>query len=215
LWGLHNLRSRRRRREQSAEIARKLLAYQSQYPGRPTWLIGHSGGGALALYSLLALPAAARITGAILLGPAIAPDFDLRPVLPRTERGVWCVSSWGDVWFLGLGTSLVGTFDGRHSPAAGMIGFARSAVDPASRAPAVNPRSSRAPRSAPDAEEPLLTAGGPPAAPEERGPRLYELPYRLRMSRCLNFGGHFGCAHRQFVAEWIAPILRGAPRPAT
>ncbi len=37
---------------------------------------------------------------------------------------------------------------------------------------------------------------------------LHECPYHMRMALRFNFGGHFGCTNRLFVAEEIAPILR-------
>jgi len=41
--------------------------------------------------------------------------------------------------------------------------------------------------------------------------RLRQIPYRLGMISQFNLGGHFGCMHRVFVAEMIAPILRETP----
>jgi hypothetical protein len=50
LWPLllFHLRASRRNRRQASLIAETVLAYQDAYPGRPVYLVGHSGGAALA-----------------------------------------------------------------------------------------------------------------------------------------------------------------------
>jgi hypothetical protein len=63
------------------------------------------------------------VTGAILLQPAISPGYDLSTALAHSERGIWNFRSILDVILDGIGTSLAGTSDGRHFPAAGMLGF--------------------------------------------------------------------------------------------
>ena len=113
------------------------------------------------------------LTGIVLLAPAMSSRYPCGAAIERTERGIWSFYSAGDVLFLGLGTLLLGTFDGVHWPASGCIGFAHR-------------------------------TGTSPAA--ER--RLRQIPYRLGMLSQFNLGGHFGCVHRFFVAETIAPILR-------
>jgi len=119
----HNLRSRKRHRIQSQAIAEKILAYQKSWPQRPVFLIGHSGGGGMALRTLEQLPLETTISGAILLGAAVSPGFDLRPALAHVDRKIWNMTSWADVFFLGLMTLAAGTLDGRHSLCAGMTGF--------------------------------------------------------------------------------------------
>lgn len=37
---------------------------------------------------------------------------------------------------------------------------------------------------------------------------LRQEPYRLEMSRSFNLGGHFGPVNRNFVARWVAPLVR-------
>ena len=39
--------------------------------------------------------------------------------------------------------------------------------------------------------------------------KLRQMPYRLGMIAEFNLGGHFGCVHRVFAAETVAPIVRG------
>ena len=118
-----NLRAFERNRSQARKIARKIMDYQDAYPGRPVHLVGHSGGGGVAILALEALPPNRKITAAILLGPALAPDYDLRRALKRTECGIWNYYSPYDVGFLRAGTMVMGTVDGRHTSAAGAVGF--------------------------------------------------------------------------------------------
>ena len=124
---VYHLRAWRRNLRQAARIADRIVAYQDQYPGQPVHLIGHSGGGALAVLILEALPTERRITTAILLGPAIAPRYPLQTALSRVERGVWNFWSPRDWFFLGAGTLLLGTLDGKITCSAGMIGFRKPA----------------------------------------------------------------------------------------
>jgi pimeloyl-ACP methyl ester carboxylesterase len=121
-----HLRARRRNRRKAETIARMIVDYQNDYPGRPVYLIGHSGGAALGVWVLEALPEDRAITAAILLGPALSPGYPLTPALERTTEGVWNFFSPFDLLFLALGTSLLGTFDGRHGVSAGSCGFRES-----------------------------------------------------------------------------------------
>ncbi len=120
-----NLRWSEHNRKQASRIAGKIITYQDTYPGRPVCLIGHSGGGGVAVLTLEALPAEHKIDHAILLAPALAPDHDLRRALSRTRSGIWHYYSKYDVGFLQAGTAIFGTVDGRHSRAAGAVGFVK------------------------------------------------------------------------------------------
>ncbi len=118
-----NLRDYWRNRHEARIVARKIVEYQARYPGRPVHLIGHSGGGGIAIMALEELPPRQQITSAILLAPAVAPDYDLRRALLRTRCGIWNYYSPYDVGFLRAGTMLLGTIEGRHTSAAGAVGF--------------------------------------------------------------------------------------------
>lgn len=120
---IYNLRSQRLHTRQSQKIQEKILAYQQRWPKRPVFIIGHSGGGAMALRVLADLPEKISISGAVLLGAAISPVFDYRPALQHVDRKIWNLTSVADVLFLGLLTVCAGTFDGRNSLSAGMVGF--------------------------------------------------------------------------------------------
>jgi alpha-beta hydrolase superfamily lysophospholipase len=179
---LRSLSVTQRHRVQADEIAAQVAAYRVRQPAAPVWLIGHSGGGAMSVLALERLSESTRADGAILLGPALSPGYDLRPALAHTTRGIWNFSSWGDVIFLVVGTLLFGTLDRRRSISAGASGF----------------RAHRA-EDVIDAEE------SAPAAPS---PRLIEVPWRREMLRHGNYAGHFGYVNRRFVRHWIAPIIQ-------
>jgi len=120
---IFNLRSRKLHQRQSEILREKIQNYQHRFPQRPVFLIGHSGGGGLTLRVLEGLPAQMSISGAILLGAAISPAYDLRPALGHVDRKIWNMTSLADVIFLGMLTLAAGTLDGRHSVSAGMTGF--------------------------------------------------------------------------------------------
>lgn len=117
------MRAETRNQRQARRVAQMIIDYQDKYPNRPVHLIGHSGGGGLAVLTLEALPPQRRIASAILLAPAIAPTYDLTRALRRTEFGVYNYYSRRDRGFLGAGTTIVGTIDGEHTSAAGAVGF--------------------------------------------------------------------------------------------
>jgi pimeloyl-ACP methyl ester carboxylesterase len=176
---LFHLRAENRNRRRADQIAAKIVEYQNQYPEQPVNLIGHSGGGGMTLLTLEALPADHTVNCAILLAAAISPDYDLRSVLPKADRGIWNYSSLvGDSPLLVAGTTAFGTIDGRHSPAAGAIGF-------------------RCPCIANAADRRLYAE------------KLFERPYHPRMAINGNLSGHFGPMNPLFARNELAPILVG------
>ncbi len=120
---LYHLRGKRRHTRQAQRLVEQIVAYRQSHPGRPVYLVGHSGGGAMIVLALERLPPEDKVTCAVLLQSALSPDHDLTTALERTERGIWNVRSVLDVFFLGVGTWIMGTLDGRRHSAAGMVGF--------------------------------------------------------------------------------------------
>jgi pimeloyl-ACP methyl ester carboxylesterase len=112
-----------RNRREAQRIAKRILSYQSTFPGRPVHLIGHSGGGGITLLTLEYLPRETSISSAILLAGAVSPDYDLRRALDRTDFGLWNFYSERDIAFLTLGTTIFGSVDRSHGRAAGAVGF--------------------------------------------------------------------------------------------
>lgn len=118
-----NLSDLDRNRERARMLARKIVAYREQHPGAPVHLIGHSGGGGVAILTLEALPPGRQIDSAILLAPALSPNYDLTTALRRTRFGVCNFYSEKDVALLKVGTSTFGTIDRARTVSAGAVGF--------------------------------------------------------------------------------------------
>jgi len=112
-----------RNKRQAAELARRIVEYREDHPGAPVFLIGHSAGGGVVVLTLEALPAGRQIDMAILLAPALSPDYDLSTALRRTRRGITSFFSSLDVGFLRVGTIIFGAVDRKHGSAAGAVGF--------------------------------------------------------------------------------------------
>ncbi len=123
MGALLNLTAIDRNKEQARLIAQRVVEYQNDYPERPVHMIGHSGGGGLAVLTLEALPPGHKVNSAILLAAAISPEYDLAKALSNTEAGIWNFYSNSDTGYLKVGTSLFGTIDRRHTRAAGAVGF--------------------------------------------------------------------------------------------
>ena len=125
LWPLllFHLRAQQRNRHKSVALARSILAYQHDHPGKPVYLIGHSGGAAVAAWALEALPEGCAVTGAVMLGAALSPAFPLGPALQKVQGHLWNFWSPLDLPLLGAGTLIFGTADGKHSVSAGLCGF--------------------------------------------------------------------------------------------
>lgn len=120
---LTHLQDIERNRRQARLLAQRIVDYQDQYPGRPVYLVGHSGGAGLILLTMATLPPDRKIDSAILLAPAVSPKFDLTTALTKTESGIWSYYSLGDVPLLVIGTSLAGTIDRRFTFGSGAVGF--------------------------------------------------------------------------------------------
>jgi pimeloyl-ACP methyl ester carboxylesterase len=125
LWPLMlwHLRAIRRNRRQSAALARLILDYRKDHPDRPVYLIGHSGGAAVAAWALEELPEGHSVTAVAMLAAALSPAFPLGPALCKVQRCLWNFWSPLDLPLLGMGTLIFGTSDGRHSISAGLCGF--------------------------------------------------------------------------------------------
>jgi hypothetical protein len=121
-----NERNENRNRRKAYEIAQRIVAYQITYPGRPVFLVGQSGGAAIAAWTAEAMPAAHKIDGIVMLAPSLSPGYDLTPALANSRRGIVNHYSNLDLIFLGLGTIVTGTMDGEHTQSAGRVGFAKA-----------------------------------------------------------------------------------------
>ncbi len=106
------------------QIARWIAKeYLDKYPGRPVWLIGHSGGGGVAVFAAEAMPPGKKITGLVLLSASIHKDYDLSKAMGRLEYGIVNYYNPDDSALLALGTTITSNVDGRRGPSAGLRGF--------------------------------------------------------------------------------------------
>lgn len=119
----YNLRAEKRNRAKAAEIAASIAAYRKSHPGRPVTLVGHSGGAAMSAFVAEAVDDGEEVDGIVMLAAALSPDYRLDRALAHSRRGIVNYHSQYDWWFLGVGTFVFGTSDGKHSQAAGRVGF--------------------------------------------------------------------------------------------
>lgn len=113
----------RRKEREARSLAKKIVDYQDAYPNRPVALIGHSGGAAMALRVIDALPADRNIDNLILLAPGLSPKSDLRPVAMRVEHRVHSFHSYLDLFVGGAFAGAVGTARDMNAASAGNVGF--------------------------------------------------------------------------------------------
>lgn len=112
-----------RARRVAAKISKEIAKYHRDHPGKPVHLVGHSGGGAIAVFAAEALAAGHTVDGIILLSPSLSAGYNLRKALAKSRKGIVHFWSPGDIFLLVLGTSVFGNIDGVHGPAAGATGF--------------------------------------------------------------------------------------------
>ncbi len=105
-------------------IARFIENYQDSHPDRPVWLVGHSGGGGVAVFAAEELEEGRQIDGLVLLSASISSNYDLTKALSRCRNGVVNFSSDRDE-ILGA-TIFVGNVDGGRARSAGLGGFDKS-----------------------------------------------------------------------------------------
>jgi len=114
---------------QGQRLAAVVQAYRAGWPGLPIHLVSHSAGSMVVLAAADVLPPDS-VERIVLLAPAVSADFDLRRTLAAARQGVDAFTSERDRFWLGVGTRVVGTADGkRGADAAGRVGFTPPALD--------------------------------------------------------------------------------------
>lgn len=106
-------------------VAQAVRDYQRDYPGRPVHIIGHSGGGGVAVFAAEAMPKGHRIDGLVLLSASLSRSYDLSRALQGVRGQIVNFYNPEDSLLEG-GTTLAGNVDGGHEPSAGLRGFSRS-----------------------------------------------------------------------------------------
>lgn len=108
--------------EQACRLAHRVRAWQTQYPGQPVYLVGHSAGSAVVLEAACKL-GPNSLERIVLMAPSVSTDYDLRPALGAARKGIDAFISRRDWVALGLAVRLFGTTDRRWTGAAGRWGF--------------------------------------------------------------------------------------------
>lgn len=111
-----------------AGVARMIAEYQNTHPGRPVFIVGHSGGGGVAVFAAEALAdmdANRRLEGLVLLSASISGNYDLSKALSQCRLGLVNFFNQEDAALLGVGTTVLGNVDGGRGPSAGLVGFQR------------------------------------------------------------------------------------------
>jgi pimeloyl-ACP methyl ester carboxylesterase len=121
LGPLWNLRATARNHRQARRLADRIARYHLAYPGRPVFLVGQSGGGAIAVWTAETLPPEQKVDGIILLAASLSPNYMLDRAIDNSRMGVISFFSNRD-WFL-LATNVTGTMDGELTSSAGRTGF--------------------------------------------------------------------------------------------
>ncbi len=107
-------------------IAELVEHYQDMYPNRPVHIIGHSGGGGIAVFAAEELSEGRQVDGLILLSASIAEGYDLTKALRKCKNGIVNFYNPSDGGMLGVGTTIMGTVDGSRGASAGLNGFKRT-----------------------------------------------------------------------------------------
>jgi pimeloyl-ACP methyl ester carboxylesterase len=107
-------------RTEGCRLASQIRARRQACPSGKIYLVAHSAGSAVVLTAAEALPPGS-IDRIVLLAPAVAATYDLRPALRCCPIDVFY--SEQDRGYLGVGVAIVGTTDRHWSAAAGRVGF--------------------------------------------------------------------------------------------
>lgn len=107
----------------AAGIRDEIIRYQDTHPGAPVYLIGHSGGGAIAVMVAEKMPDQRKVQGLVLLSASISSAHNLTDALNHCEHGIVNFHNTDDGLLLLVGTTLAGNVDRLYGPAAGLIGF--------------------------------------------------------------------------------------------
>jgi hypothetical protein len=146
------------------------------------YLVGKSGGTGVIVRALENLPDGA-VDVAVLIAPAISPDYDLTRALRAVRREMVVFWSPLDLIVLGAGTKLFGTIDRVKTVSAGMVGFR----PPGTPADGVEQRA--------------------------QYDKLRQVRWRPRMSSTGYLGGHVGPDSPAFLRKYVVPLLRASEAP--
>jgi pimeloyl-ACP methyl ester carboxylesterase len=106
-----------------ARVAERIVKYQNEHPDRPVHIIGHSGGGGIAVFAADAMPEGREVTGVILLSASISSNYNITKALKHCTNGIVNFYNRNDGALLGLATTVLGNVGGARGPSAGLLGF--------------------------------------------------------------------------------------------
>ena len=109
----------------AANIAKEIERYQDSYPGRPVFVVGHSGGGGVAVFTAESMGEGRQLDGLVLLSASISGDYNLTKALSKCKNGIANFYNKEDVGLLGVGTGVMGNVDGGRFASAGLNGFVK------------------------------------------------------------------------------------------
>ncbi len=118
---LVNLRATERNKRKAQEIAEEIRYYRRMHKNAPVYLVGQSGGAAIAVWTAEYLGDKEPVDGIILLAASLSPSYNLSWALRSSRKGIVSFYSSRD-WLL-LGTNVVGTMDGEFASSAGRTPF--------------------------------------------------------------------------------------------
>lgn len=123
LLGIYNLRAHERNASTAQALARDIAEWRAAHPTEPLYLVGYSGGGAIAAMTVAALPANVKVDRLVLVAPALSVGYPAAELLfPHVDEFVVNYASDADLQ-VGLGTRLLGTIDGAYSTSIGHSGL--------------------------------------------------------------------------------------------
>ncbi|MCE5325024.1 MAG: alpha/beta fold hydrolase [Planctomycetaceae bacterium] len=107
----------------AADLAEHIERYRKDHPNGQVYLIGHSGGTAIAAWAAEDLAREGTpLGGIVMLGSSLSPGYDLSTALQATRGGIVNFYSARDS-VLGGAVSAVGTMDRMPTEGAGKVGF--------------------------------------------------------------------------------------------
>jgi pimeloyl-ACP methyl ester carboxylesterase len=104
-------------------LAKDIMKYQDEYPGRPVYVVGHSGGGGIAVFVAEYMDEGRQIDGVLVLSGSISKGYNLEKALGNTRQGIVNFYNPKDAGLLAVGTTIMGCVDGGHGLAAGLVSF--------------------------------------------------------------------------------------------
>ncbi len=123
-------------RRQATELAERIAAYRAAHPGRPVFVVGHSAGGAIAVFLAEAMPPDQPLDGVITLAPALSPHYDLTAAIEGSSGNLLNCFTRTDLLLKGL-TTAGRNLDGASGATAGHEGFSLPEGAPPRRREAV------------------------------------------------------------------------------